>query len=286
MTDTKAGARRAAAEVLPFHPIASLFPLMQGEQLDELVKDVRANGLIHPIIKLDGQILDGRNRYRACLRGGVEPVFGTFPGGDPVAFVISANIHRRHLTLKQKRELIAKLLKARPERSNLATAKLAKSDDKTVASVRREMEGRSEIPNVETRTDTKGRQQPAHKSPELLPERDDVRPNESEPPLHPVPEEPGVEPPAETRRRMPDENRPEECIMRWLENYVLLFQYLRERLQTDSSYHAEVNELAAYCFKERGEVEPPTAEEVREVARWLEAFAAALEEYEILKAAS
>jgi ParB-like nuclease domain len=80
--------------------------------------------------------------------------------------------------------------------------------------------------------------------------------------------------------------RPEECIMRWLEYHVLLFQFLQEHLQTDSSYHAEVNELAAYCFKERGEEVPPAAEEIREVAKWLEAFAAALEEYEIRKAAS
>ena len=57
--------------------------------------------------------------------------------GDPYAFVASANIHRRHLTSDQKRDLIANLLRARPERSNLATAKIAHADDKTVATVRR-----------------------------------------------------------------------------------------------------------------------------------------------------
>jgi hypothetical protein len=90
-------------------------------------------------------------------------------GVDPYAYVISANLHRRHLTAEQRREIIAKLLKAKPESSNLQVAKQVKADDKTVAKVRRELEGRSEIPNVESRTDIQGRQQPAKKPKSLLP---------------------------------------------------------------------------------------------------------------------
>jgi hypothetical protein len=85
------------------------------------------------------------------------------PDGDPYALAISLNIHRRHLTSEQKRDLIAALLKANPEQSNLAIAKQVKADDKTVAKVRTDLESRSEIPNVETRTDSKGREQPARK---------------------------------------------------------------------------------------------------------------------------
>ena len=84
-------------------------------------------------------------------------------GVDPYTRVLSLNVHRRQLTAEQKRKLIAKLLAADPERSNSQIAKTAHADDKTVAAVRRELEGRSEIPNVETRTDTKGRKQPARK---------------------------------------------------------------------------------------------------------------------------
>jgi hypothetical protein len=80
---------------------------------------------------------------------------------EPFAYVISANIHRRHLDAEGKRKTTAALLKANPDRSNNATAKLANVDDKTVANVRRDLEARSEIPNVKTRTDTKGRRQPA-----------------------------------------------------------------------------------------------------------------------------
>jgi hypothetical protein len=84
---------------------------------------------------------------------------------DPYAFVVSANITRRHLTAEQKRDLIAKLLKRQPETSDRQIGGMIKADNKTVAAVRAEMEGREEIPHVETRTDSKGRKQPAKREP-------------------------------------------------------------------------------------------------------------------------
>jgi hypothetical protein len=151
---------------LTFHPLAELFPLMEGEEFDALVADIKANGLCEPITLLDGKILDGRNRYRACLAAGVEPdiIKGDGAIDDPAAYVISANIRRRHLSAEQRRDLIAKLIKAQPEKSNRQIAKTAKVGDKTVGSVRRELEGRAEIPHVDKRADTKGRKQPAHKA--------------------------------------------------------------------------------------------------------------------------
>jgi ParB-like nuclease domain len=168
--------RKSWRDALPVHPAADLFPLMEGAQFDALVADIKANGLIDPIILYEDMILDGRNRYRACLAAGVSPGFRVAVRSndekpnlarplitDPYAYVLSANIHRRHLTAEQKRELIEKVLKAKPEASNLQIAKQVKADDKTVGKVRRELEGRSEIPNVEERTDTRGRKQPAKK---------------------------------------------------------------------------------------------------------------------------
>jgi hypothetical protein len=75
--------------------------------------------------------------------------------------VLSANLHRRHLTTEQKRKLIAKEIANDPSKSDRAIAKAVKADKNTVATMRSEMEGRGEIHHVETRTDTKGRQQPA-----------------------------------------------------------------------------------------------------------------------------
>jgi hypothetical protein len=103
------------------HPAAMEFDLLQGEELAELVADIKANGLIHPItLDKEGVLLDGRNRLRACALAGVKPQFETYKGDDPVGFVISANIHRRHLTKEQKAEKIAAALAKRPTSPPLA----------------------------------------------------------------------------------------------------------------------------------------------------------------------
>jgi hypothetical protein len=151
------------SKALPAHPAAALFPLMQGEEFRALVADIKKHGLRQRIVTHDGQILDGRNRERACIAAGVEPEHTPFQGDDPVAFVISANIHRRHLDAKQKRDLIARLLKMAPEKSDRQVAAAVKASKGTVGAVRSEMERRGQIGHVEARTDTRGRQQPAKK---------------------------------------------------------------------------------------------------------------------------
>ena len=82
---------------LKFHPLADIFPLIEGAEFDELIADIKANGLLEPIVVHEEMILDGRNRYRACLAAGVEPTLTPFRGDDPVAFVISANLRLPHL---------------------------------------------------------------------------------------------------------------------------------------------------------------------------------------------
>jgi len=59
---------------LEFHPLADIFPMMEGAEFAELVEDIRTNGLRNAIMLHEGKILDGRNRYRACLALGIEPV--------------------------------------------------------------------------------------------------------------------------------------------------------------------------------------------------------------------
>ena len=105
---------------LKFHPLADNFPLMEGQEFADLVVDIKTHGLHEPIVIFQGQILEGRNRYRACKAAGVSYVADNIldPEFDAVAYVVSTNIHRRHLTAELKRDLIAKLLKAKPEQSD------------------------------------------------------------------------------------------------------------------------------------------------------------------------
>lgn len=86
--------------------------------------------------------------------------------GERESFAVDANLSRRHLTTKQKGELISYLLRKHPEASNLQIAKKAGVNDKTVAARRKE-ESRSEIPNVEKK-DSKGRRIGKRKDKETL----------------------------------------------------------------------------------------------------------------------
>ena len=92
-----------------FHPLATLLPLLDTAGFDELVADIRAHGLREPIVMFDGKVLTDRNRYRACVEAGVEPTFAVYPGDDPVAYVISFNLRRRHLDESQRQQSPATL---------------------------------------------------------------------------------------------------------------------------------------------------------------------------------
>lgn len=84
------------------HPIDDLFPLLDGPDFEKLVEDIRDNGQQAPISLFEGKILEGRNRYRACLKAGVEPWTEEPSISDPFKFVVSKNLHRRHLTPSQR----------------------------------------------------------------------------------------------------------------------------------------------------------------------------------------
>lgn len=91
-----------------FHPAANLFPLMDDDDLQALAEDILAHGLQQPIELLDDKIIDGRNRYKACLIVSVTPRFVKVYPQDPVAHVLSRNLHRRHLTTSQRAMIAAR----------------------------------------------------------------------------------------------------------------------------------------------------------------------------------
>ena len=97
----------------PVHPVASLFPMIDDDALNALAEDIKKNGQREPILVafLDGRelnepvVVDGRNRFKACEIAGVEPEFSNDYVMEPHEigpWVISHNLHRRHLTTSQK----------------------------------------------------------------------------------------------------------------------------------------------------------------------------------------
>jgi len=77
--------------------------MMTGDDYRVLVSDIRANGLLEPITLCEGKILDGRNRYAACLELGIEPRYREWNNeSSPIAYVVSLNLARRHLTSSQR----------------------------------------------------------------------------------------------------------------------------------------------------------------------------------------
>jgi len=177
-------------EVLPIHPAAATFPRPSASEAKALAADIKEHGLLTPVVLWAAnddtdtpyELLDGISRLDALEAAGIPLVDdGLFVDRvrigdrdcefhveknaveipDPWAYVESVNLKRRHLSTKGKRAWIAVLLKQDPKRTDFALAKRTGINDKTIASVRAELESRSEIPTVKTRIDTRGRQQPS-----------------------------------------------------------------------------------------------------------------------------
>ena len=97
---------------MEFHPVADIFPMMPEAELQDLAADIEANGLIESIWTYHGRIVDGRNRYRACLIAGEQPRYQEWRGGndsDLIKFVLSLNLHRRHLNETQRGTIASKV---------------------------------------------------------------------------------------------------------------------------------------------------------------------------------
>lgn len=92
---------------LELHPLCTLFPRMSEGDFDSLCSDIEQNGLRQPIVLHEGMILDGGNRYRACMETGSAPAFIEFDGENLVSYVLSANLHRRHLSPGQQAAIVA-----------------------------------------------------------------------------------------------------------------------------------------------------------------------------------
>jgi hypothetical protein len=98
------------AQKYEVHPAATLFPMMTDDEFEGLKQDILENGQREHVVFWCGALLDGRNRMRACEELGVKPVVFELPEDkDPWKYVISHNLHRRHLTTSQRAMVASKL---------------------------------------------------------------------------------------------------------------------------------------------------------------------------------
>ncbi|HMF54371.1 MAG TPA: ParB N-terminal domain-containing protein [Edaphobacter sp.] len=91
---------------MPVHPVCDMFPLMDGDEVENLRDDIEDNGLLHPIVVHEGQLVDGRNRILACQQAKVKPHAvqwrDIYKGTQTLArWIWSINAARRHLTTEQ-----------------------------------------------------------------------------------------------------------------------------------------------------------------------------------------
>ena len=94
----------------PLHPAAELFPTMTKEEFIGLKADIQAHGQRHPLKVWQGEVIDGRHRLRACRELGIEPIAEHIDDDvDPWAFVLSENLHRRHLSTSQRSMIAARM---------------------------------------------------------------------------------------------------------------------------------------------------------------------------------
>jgi ParB-like chromosome segregation protein Spo0J len=100
-----------AAEIL-IHPFANITRTMPTPAFEAFCKDIEENGLHTPILIYQRRIVDGKHRYRACLKTGVEPRFKEFHGPlwKLLRLIKSNNYSRRHGNEKQNAFAIAKLI--------------------------------------------------------------------------------------------------------------------------------------------------------------------------------
>ena len=101
------------------HPAAAQFPPLTGADYEQMIESIRIRGQLQPVIINGTELLEGCNRAR-CVeqlqREGhaidlkaVQWSPAT-PGETPAEYVMSVNLHRRHLTDAQRVQIAAELV--------------------------------------------------------------------------------------------------------------------------------------------------------------------------------
>lgn len=89
---------------------------MDGVHFDAFCENIAIHGVRYPVTLYEDKILDGRNRYRAALKAGQNYPTENYIGDDPIGFIMSSNLHRRHLNESQRAMVAARLANLKPGR--------------------------------------------------------------------------------------------------------------------------------------------------------------------------
>jgi hypothetical protein len=180
VTESNQVSKKSWRDWLPVHPAADRLELLPQKQLQELADDIRKNGLREPCAyrEVNGgrELLDGRNRLDALelagknireifdhdIRNNNSSYFTKVPDDvDPVDYIISKNICRRHLTPEDREKRLIELVAMRPEESDRKLAQKAGVDHKTVAKARLKAEQLGKAPQLRTRVGRDNRRRTA-----------------------------------------------------------------------------------------------------------------------------
>ena len=142
-----------------------VMPPLTDDEFDALLLDISENGITVPVVyDQHGRLIDGHHRVEIArrLRIDVPQVVREVANAQEARSIAYAlNLHRRHLSREQKRDLLAASIKADPGLSDRQHGERAGTDHKTAGSVRAELEATGEIPQLSDRCGADGRTWPA-----------------------------------------------------------------------------------------------------------------------------
>ena len=115
-----------------YHELCMLFPPCSDEEFEALRDDIEKNDVREKVMMYEGKVLDGRNRTMVCIGLGKEPPTEEYTGDDPLGFVLSKNLHRRHLNESQRAMIadkLANLPQGAPKKNKSANLRISVSQE-------------------------------------------------------------------------------------------------------------------------------------------------------------
>jgi hypothetical protein len=159
------------------HPLSAIFPPMLADAFSELRSDISRYGLRQAIVLFQGKVLDGWNRCRCCIETGTPLRTEEFQGDEDeaLAFVLSANLARRHLSTSDRALIAAKLATRRPgaprQIDQMSHLRIAEAAEKLAVSPNSVKRARKLLGNPELLAKVSAHKLTVSKAERLLPAR-------------------------------------------------------------------------------------------------------------------